>query len=274
MKEWFHCAHMEKIMEEIIFEDVDCFFSSASLKKECRFRIKRGSTLEDILENIENIRSERARFTRSRDAQLYFNNRPVIHSRRVYERKNNFRQAQAPSHPPRNKNFSDSEDEDRVENTAYHLRSVMGSDKHHYNHRRDRDSKNKEAESNVPFTIDNRSRIRTYLYVAGIYNLKDDSIVDEVLKLQFPMLPVDSGRITRDEDTKKINEDATAAQDNSHPATQRPIPPPRKSLQASKPQHEIPKVTAITTTGSRPSPNLAFSDSEDDERLENDQYVF
>ena len=271
MKEWFHYSHMEKIMEEIILEDIDCFFSSALLKKECRFRIKPGSTLEDVLENIENIRSERARFIRNRDAQLYLSNRPVNPNRRVYERKNNFRQTQAPSHPSRNKNLSDSEDEDRVENTAFNLRPAMGSNAHRYNDRRDRNARNKESESNVPSTIDNRSRIRAYLYVAGIYNLKDDAIVDEILKLQFPILPADSGRITRDDNVK--NDGAAVAQNGSQPApatTQRPIPPPRKSLLASKQLHEIPNVAA--TAESRPSQNMAYSDIEDDELLENDQY--
>ena len=71
IKEWFDGKHLETIMKEIIFEDLDCFFSSSEYKKVCRFGLKRGLTLDEILANIQSIRTGRATFIRNRDAQLY-----------------------------------------------------------------------------------------------------------------------------------------------------------------------------------------------------------
>uniref|UniRef100_A0A914PH17 Uncharacterized protein n=1 Tax=Panagrolaimus davidi TaxID=227884 RepID=A0A914PH17_9BILA len=134
LKSWFpNCGKMDAILQNILFEEIDFEYENPDLKQGIIFRLKDGLTIDEIIENLDNLETKIKPWFERLERKIV----DSYHSRKRYTPSSqNYRQRyQSQQHPSTNYNFqskskpphkksrvfvdSDSEDDNRVENRAF-----------------------------------------------------------------------------------------------------------------------------------------------------------
>ena len=189
IKEWFHYRHVETMVKEILVDDIDFFPCSDIYRKETRFRLKKGSSLEDILANIDQIRIGRQKFNKNLDHQLSLNNRPssTMNQPEPCQRSNNyhrnysntFRHAISSVTTSPDTDSSDDENDNRIENAPYVPVTGNGLQSSGLHGSGIAKKYGEDYETPIVFKRNHRDNIKKFVDVQAEYELSDDP--DDIL---------------------------------------------------------------------------------------------